>query len=81
MMTKYLPRTLESFFRKADSQFPVLLVTGARQVGKTTFVQHARDEARTYVTLDDPTLRGLAKEEPSLFLQRFQPPLLIDEFQ
>ncbi len=80
-MTNYLPRTLESFFSKADRQFPVLLVTGARQVGKTTFVQHVRDENRTYITLDDPTLRSLAKTEPALFLQRFRPPLLIDEFQ
>ena len=80
-MGKYRLRTLEYFFKRADGQFPVLLVTGARQVGKTTFVQHVRDEARTYVTLDDPTLRSLAKEEPALFLQRFRPPLLIDEFQ
>ncbi len=80
-MSRYLPRTLESFFRKADRQFSVLLVTGARQVGKTTFVRHIRDEARKYVTLDDPTLRSLAKMEPALFLQRFRPPLLIDEFQ
>jgi len=81
MMSRYLPRTLGNFFRKADKQFPVLLVTGARQVGKTTFVQNLRDEARTYVTLDDPTLRSLAKEDPALFLQRLRPPLLIDEFQ
>jgi uncharacterized protein len=77
----YVTRTLESFFRKADRQFPVLLVTGARQVGKTTFAQHARAEDRTYVTLDDPAARTLAKEDPPLFLQRFRPPVLIDEFQ
>jgi predicted AAA+ superfamily ATPase len=80
-MKTYRNRTLEYFFKKADRQFPVLLVTGARQVGKTTFVQYIREETRTYVTLDDPTLRILAKEEPALFLQRFPPPLLIDEFQ
>jgi predicted AAA+ superfamily ATPase len=72
---------LGNFFRKADKQFPVLLVTGARQVGKTTFAQNLRDKARAYVTLDDPTLRNLAKEDPALFLQRFRPPVLIDEFQ
>ena len=80
-MSRYLPRTLGNFFRKADKQFPVLLVTGARQVGKTTFAQNLRDKARAYVTLDDPTLRNLAKEDPALFLQRFRPPVLIDEFQ
>jgi hypothetical protein len=80
-MVEYRPRTLEYHFERADKQFPVLLVTGARQVGKTTFVQHVRDDSRTYLTLDDPTLRSLAKAEPALFLQRFPPPLLIDEFQ
>jgi uncharacterized protein len=80
-MDTYLPRTLEDFFIRANGQFPVLLVTGARQVGKTTFVQHVREDARAYVTLDDPNLRSLAKQEPALFLQRFRPPLLIDEFQ
>ncbi len=80
-MDSYLPRTLEHFFLKADRQFPVLLVTGARQVGKTTFARHAKEDSRDYVTLDDPTLRILAKEEPALFLQRFRLPLLIDEFQ
>jgi hypothetical protein len=80
-MVEYRPRTLEYHFERADKQFPVLLVTGARQVGKTTFVQHVRDDSRTYLTLDDPTLRSLAKAEPALFLQRFPPPLLVDEFQ
>ncbi len=80
-MIDYKHRTLEYHFERADKQFPVLLVTGARQVGKTTFVQHVREEGRTYVTLDDPTLRSLAKEDPALFVQRFPPPLLIDEFQ
>lgn len=81
MRDRYLPRTLERFFRKADRQFPVLLVTGPRQVGKTTFVQHACAANRTYLTLDDPALRSLAKEDPALFLQRFRPPMLVDEFQ
>ena len=77
----YLPRTLEAFFKKADSQFPVLLLTGSMQVGKTTVLQHVSGEDRAYVTLDDPTIRTLAKEDPGLFLQRFQPPVLIDEIQ
>jgi hypothetical protein len=81
MADSYLPRTLESFFKKATRQFPVLLVTGPRQVGKTTFVRHASAKSRTYLTLDDPLLRSLAKEDPALFLQRFRPPMLIDEFQ
>jgi uncharacterized protein len=43
----YLTRTLESWFKEASRQFPVLLVTGARQVGKTTFLRHASEPERT----------------------------------
>ena len=77
----YICRTLESTLRKATEQFPVVMVTGARQVGKTTFLRHLSAEDRRYVTLDDPTLLALAKEEPKLFLGRFSPPILIDEIQ
>jgi len=59
----------------------VLLLTGPRQVGKTTCLQQAARKSRTYVTLDDPQARTLAKEDPGLFLQRFAPPILIDEIQ
>src|SRR5271157_1960509 len=77
----YVSRTIESFFMNAAKQFPVLLVTGARQVGKTTFLRHLAEKKRTYITLDDPLVRALAKEDPALFFQRFPPPLLIDEIQ
>ena len=36
----YVARTLESFVSKAAEQFPVVLLTGARQVGKTTLLRH-----------------------------------------
>jgi predicted AAA+ superfamily ATPase len=77
----YLPRTLEPFFGNASGQWPVLLVTGPRQIGKTTFLRHLAGGERTYVTLDDPLVRELARSDPGLFLQRFQPPALIDEIQ
>lgn len=77
----YRRRTLQTFLKKASQQFPVLLVTGPRQVGKTTILRHLSQEGRTYVTLDDPSLALLAREEPSLFLQRFNSPILIDEIQ
>jgi len=65
----------------ASEQFPVLLLTGPRQVGKTTFLQHICEPERRYVTLDDPVLRSLARTDPALLLERFSPPLLIDEIQ
>jgi hypothetical protein len=77
----YKKRNLEKFFKKASQQFPVMLVTGPRQVGKTTFLQHEKTKGMTYVTLDDPMVLSLAKKDPSLFMQRFRPPVLIDEIQ
>jgi predicted AAA+ superfamily ATPase len=61
--------SLEFFAMTEGKQFPVVLVTGARQVGKTNFLLHLRKENRTYVTLDDPLLQTMAKEKPALFLQ------------
>lgn len=81
MATMYYPRTLEKYFLQAARQFPVSLVTGARQVGKTTFLQHLTGNNRIYVTLDDPLVLNLAKNDPALFMQRFPAPLLIDEIQ
>ena len=77
----YMARTLERFVNKATNQFPVLLLNGARQVGKTTILKHLSDKERTYVTLDDPLILDLARNDPALFMQRFQPPILIDEIQ
>lgn len=77
----YSTRTLEGFIWKAAAQFPVLLLTGARQVGKTTLLRHLEDKERTYVSLDDPLVLSLALDDPALFMQRFPPPVLIDEIQ
>src|SRR6266849_1000412 len=80
-MSRYRRRTLEARIADISSQFPVLLVTGPRQVGKTTLLRHIAEKRRRYVSLDDPTLRELAVTDPNLFLERFPPPLLIDEIQ
>jgi predicted AAA+ superfamily ATPase len=77
----YFARTIERSWRAASREFPVLLLTGARQVGKTTTLQHLCEKRRRYVTLDDPALRALAREDPALLLQRYPPPVLIDEVQ
>ena len=77
----YVARTLEAFVTKATQQFPVVLLTGARQVGKTTLLRHLSQGTRAYVTLDDPLVLNLAKTDPALFMQRFAPPVLIDEIQ
>ena len=77
----YVPRTLEPAIVRASQQFPVVLLTGARQVGKTTLLRHLSQDGRAYVTLDDPLVLSLAKSDPALFMQRFPPPVLIDEIQ
>lgn len=75
----YISRTLQNFLNR--SEFPVLLLTGPRQVGKTTLLKHLAGQNRSYVTLDDPAVLKLAKEEPRLFFETFKPPILIDEIQ
>ncbi len=77
----YIPRTIESFVLHSAEHFPVVLLTGARQVGKTTLLRHLSEGARRYVTLDDPLVLSLARTDPALFVQRFPPPVLIDEIQ
>ena len=78
----YITRNIEQTINRISKQFKVLLLTGARQVGKTTLLKHlAQNSNRTYVTLDDLAVRSLALSDPALFLQRYTPPLLIDEIQ
>ncbi len=79
---QYITRELERKFKQMDGFFKVVLVTGARQVGKTTMLKHlAKDTNRTYVTLDDLMARELAQNDPALFFQTYKPPILIDEVQ
>lgn len=76
----YIQRTIENAVKRMSATFPVVLITGPRQVGKTT-VFKCCEESRNYVSLDTLENRRLAKENPALFLQRFEAPLLIDEIQ
>ncbi|MCD7784800.1 MAG: ATP-binding protein [Oscillospiraceae bacterium] len=77
----YITRELERKFLRLNDFFKVILVTGARQVGKTTMLRHLASEDRTYVTLDNLMVRDLAKSDPVLFFQTYKPPILIDEVQ
>ncbi len=80
-MEKYITRHLEKQIKKASAQYPVVMVCGQRQVGKSTMLYHIRERNRKYVTLDDANARRLAKMDVSLFFETYGYPLLIDEFQ
>lgn len=80
----YITRHMEKPVMELNEQYPVLLLTGPRQVGKTTMLEHlieVEGRGRKKVSLDDLTLRELAKTDPKMFFQLYQPPLLIDEVQ
>lgn len=80
MFMRYLHRKLEKPLKQALQQFPVVIVTGPRQAGKSTLVQHVLKDYH-YLTLDDILIRNLAESDPALFLKTYQPPLIIDEIQ
>ncbi len=79
----YIHRIMETKLKYLANHFPVVMVCGARQVGKTTLLNQIREKNGQiqYVTLDYPRIRALAKEDPELFLQQYQPPIIIDEIQ
>lgn len=78
----YIARSLETVIGEAAKEYPIVLVTGPRQVGKTTMLQKMMEGTdRGYVSLDDLNERNLAKTDPQLFLELHKPPVLIDEVQ
>ena len=76
----YFTRKIEKLFLESLKQFPVCLITGARQVGKSTMLQNVLKKYK-YVSLDDPMIRKAAKEDPNLFLSTYSSPVIIDEIQ
>ncbi|GAB7140821.1 ATP-binding protein [Deferribacterales bacterium RsTz2092] len=77
----YRERTLQRVVLKASDNFKIVLLTGMRQVGKTTFLHHIASNERVYATLDNPRDLTLAKNESDFFLQTYKPPVMIDEIQ
>lgn len=71
----YINRIIESKLSYLAEHFPVVMVCGARQVGKTTLLNRLKSEKEQvqYVTLDYPRIRILAREDPELFLQQYAP--------
>lgn len=76
-----IKRAAEREILEASQEFPAVVVTGARQVGKTTLLKNVATESRRFVSLDELTIRDLAKRDPQAFLNTFPPPVIIDEIQ
>lgn len=77
----YIKRDLESKILALSKEYACILITGPRQVGKTTVLKQLAAADREYVTLDDLEDRALAKRDPALFLQMHSLPIFIDEVQ
>ena len=77
----FIDRELEKAFLDANDFFSVLLLTGARQVGKTTFLRRMATPERRFVSLDPLDVRRKAESDPRLFLADNPPPVIIDEIQ
>lgn len=77
----YIKRDIEDKIIALSREYSCILITGPRQVGKTTVLKQLMDPDREYVTLDDLEERGLAKRDPAMFLQMHSTPIMIDEVQ
>ncbi|MCL2035296.1 MAG: ATP-binding protein [Oscillospiraceae bacterium] len=80
----YINRSMEPVFLELSREYPAILITGPRQVGKTTMLQKLSEKEsrnRTYISLDDLNERKLAKTDPAMFFQLHKPPIFIDEVQ
>ena len=77
----YINRTMERQILKSSKNYPVIMVCGQRQVGKSTMLNHIKETNRRYVSLDDRNARRLAHEDPDLFFETYGYPIIIDEFQ
>ncbi len=77
----YIKRSMEDIILKASRQYPVVMLCGQRQTGKSTMLRHISEPDRVYVSFDKIEARRLAETDPELFFETYGHKLLIDEFQ
>ncbi len=76
----YIERSITPYIQKAEKNFKAVLITGARQTGKSTLLKQLFPE-RKYVTFDDPFLEDQAIRNANMFMTLNQPPVTFDEVQ
>ena len=77
----YIPREIANLIIAATTDMPVVVITGMRQTGKSTFLQSQKElRAWKYITLDDFNQLAAARENPDGFVAS-EEPLIIDEAQ
>jgi predicted AAA+ superfamily ATPase len=79
-MKKYINRSIEPIVKKISKQFPVIVVTGPRQSGKSTMIRHLFDDYE-FITFDNLETRMRAKKDPALFVDSLKNPVVLDEIQ
>ena len=78
---EYLPRGLEPVLQRAAREFPAVVLTGARQAGKTTLLKHLFGDRYRYLSLETPDVLAAVRADPRGFLQLYAPPVILDEVQ
>ena len=79
--TMYIPRHLTGAITRAMTSFPVVLVTGARQTGKTTLLRTEFGVSHEYISLERPDIRNRAQADPVGFFAQYTGPVILDEIQ
>ncbi len=78
---KIIERAMAEKVKKYSKFRKVILITGSRQIGKTTLLKEIKEKERNYVSLDDLNIRAIANKDPKLFMETYTPPIIIDEIQ
>ena len=76
----YIRRAIEPYILRAEKSFKAVLITGARQTGKSTTLRHLFPQMK-YVPIDDPFVEEQAEENPHMFMMLNPPPVIYDEVQ